>query len=74
MEEVRYHADDYGRAIDIAASDHGELFVRLKRWSADNCMEVSIETGHCVIQAEVRSTALRHLRDEITRALDDHAA
>ena len=73
-DRTTYHTGACGRGINIAASDYRELIVKLIRWHADNSVSLCIETGHSAIQAQVRIDALRDLRDEITRALDDHAA
>ena len=73
-DRTTYHTGDCGLGINIAASDYRELIVKLIRWHEDNSVSLCIETGHCAMQAQVRIDALRHLRDEITRALDDHAA
>lgn len=73
-DRTNYHAGACGLGINISAGDYHELIIRAIRWHADNSVALCIETGHCAMQAQVRIDALRHLRDEITRALDDHAA
>ena len=73
-DRTTYHTGACGLGINIAASDYRELIIRAIRWHADNSVALCIDTGHCAMHAQVRIDALRHLRDEITRALDDHAA
>ena len=73
-DRTTYHTGACGPGINIASSDYRELIIRAIRWHADNSVALCIETGLCAMQAQVRIDALRHLRDEITRALDDHAA